>query len=168
MDCPRCETSSLSITKYESVEIDKCSSCNGIWLDDEEILDIVADRTEKFTKESIQDTIKTSFSGVSDAERANILHCPKCKVAMTATNYVMQSGIIIDRCPQGHGLWFDEGELEKVQEYREHWQDQKLTDNKDLQNLAKSVRPKKPREFNKLDASASFADFIVELFTVKR
>ncbi len=32
-------------------------------------------------------------------------------------------GIIIDRCPECHGIWLDGGELEKVQVLVESWKD---------------------------------------------
>jgi len=32
MNCPKC-SSEMSIIKYDYVQIDKCSTCNGIWFD---------------------------------------------------------------------------------------------------------------------------------------
>ena len=34
---------------------------------------------------------------------------------MAVLNYAQDSGIIINRCPSCGGLWFDRGELDKVQ-----------------------------------------------------
>ncbi|MFB3077055.1 MAG: zf-TFIIB domain-containing protein, partial [Lysobacterales bacterium] len=31
MDCPKCG-SNLKVTKYKGIEVDKCESCEGMWL----------------------------------------------------------------------------------------------------------------------------------------
>ncbi len=43
--CPRCEGRLLAIT-YEGVEIDRCNTCNGIWLDAGE-LDKLTEKEEE-------------------------------------------------------------------------------------------------------------------------
>jgi membrane associated rhomboid family serine protease/Zn-finger nucleic acid-binding protein len=40
------------------------------------------------------------------------LPCPKCRVAMAPYQH---SGVTLDLCQRCHGLWFDRGELEKVE-----------------------------------------------------
>jgi Zn-finger nucleic acid-binding protein len=47
--------------------------------------------------------------GMPKEEKELDLACPKCSVSMTPVNYVMQSGVIIDRCPSELGLWSDKG-----------------------------------------------------------
>lgn len=37
--------------------------------------------------------------------------CPKCEVAMQTTFF---TGIEVERCPRCHGLFFDQGEVEKA------------------------------------------------------
>jgi Zn-finger nucleic acid-binding protein len=37
--------------------------------------------------------------------------CPVCGEALRATPLPEKPRIIVDRCPQGHGVWFDDGEL---------------------------------------------------------
>ena len=99
MKCPKC---SMVLKKqvYEGVEIDKCEKCKGTWLDAGEL---------------------TNFAGVPQDEQRSVENCPICLKAMRANNYDYQSGVIVDTCVNGHGVWLDEKELEKVQIYREHW-----------------------------------------------
>lgn len=122
MQCPRCESSTFIEKDYEQTQIDVCQNCQGTWLDEKEILDIVSIADKTFSEEFIQKTISQSFSGVPKHEQDKELLCPKCSTTMSAINYEVSSGVIIDRCPNGHGLWFDKDELEKVQAYREYWQ----------------------------------------------
>ncbi len=58
---------------------------------------------------------------------------------MAPINYDYSSGIILDRCPQGHGLWLDGGELEKVQIVREQSEDEFEKSREDWTALAKSA-----------------------------
>lgn len=121
MNCPRCNTH-LKSEDYEHTEIDRCPSCGGTWLDAGELSQIVNIQEKKFTPEFIHETLLTAYRGISEDEKRSIVCCPICKIAMKAVNYDYKSGIIIDSCPKGHGVWLDHRELEKVQAYREYFQ----------------------------------------------
>jgi Zn-finger nucleic acid-binding protein len=58
---------------------------------------------------------------------------------MVPINYDYSSGIILDRCPEGHGLWLDGGELEKVQITREQSDEEFEKSREDWLALAKSA-----------------------------
>jgi len=106
---------------YEGVEIDKCEKCKGTWLDAGELTKIINSYDEKFDHQLVQETLVTHFAGVPQDEQRSVENCPICLKAMRANNYDYQSGVIVDTCVNGHGVWLDEKELEKVQIYREHW-----------------------------------------------
>ena len=40
--------------------------------------------------------------------------CPKCKTATLVKSTLSGEGLVLDRCPECKGLWFDESELSKV------------------------------------------------------
>jgi Zn-finger nucleic acid-binding protein len=122
MKCPRCQTSDLKPEMYESVEIDRCADCHGSWLDDGELIKIIKTKEEIISKKVIGDTLTSAFSGVSIDEQQSVEKCPKCPKAMTPINYNYSSGVVIDRCPDNHGVWLDGKELEKVQAHAEHWE----------------------------------------------
>ena len=121
MKCPRCNED-LQAEVYEGIEIDRCSGCKGSWLDEGELTGLITAREEQFSTELIQETLATACTGVPQDERRSVERCPRCQKAMRAINYDYSSGIIIDRCPDGHGLWMNGSELEKVQIHREHWE----------------------------------------------
>lgn len=138
MTCPRCKNS-LKTEKYEDVEVDNCKSCGGTWLDDGEIKTIIDTREQSFSPKIIHDTLVSAFSGVPKDEQEASLKCPKCESSMPALNYDYKSGIIINSCPQGHGIWLDKDELKKVQIYREHCEKEAAKNRKEWMSLAKKV-----------------------------
>ena len=99
MDCPSCK-SSMIILELNQVEIDYCNSCKGIWLDSGE-LDLLFNSA---SSGNINDFLNKKSDHL-DAKR-----CPICKKKMELVEFE-NSGIILDRCTNNHGLWFDNGEL---------------------------------------------------------
>jgi len=49
------------------------------------------------------------------------LLCPACGGTLSRGVYGYDSGIIIDRCPNGCGVWLDAGELVALQAFDEIW-----------------------------------------------
>ena len=137
MNCPRCNIP-LKSSIYEGVEIEACEKCNGTWLDDGEIVKIVETKEEKFDAKLVRETLALGFTGVPKEEQQTIVKCPKCEAGMAPINYDYSSGIILDRCPEGHGLWLDGGELEKVQIVREQSEDDFEKSKEDWIALAKT------------------------------
>lgn len=103
MNCPSCKNPMI-ILELNQVEVDYCTSCKGIWLDKGE-LDLIFSSSEKkeiaklFSAENNTDEIKRK--------------CPICKKKMDKVEFE-KTGIIIDKCPNDHGLWFDSGELKSI------------------------------------------------------
>ncbi|HLE01461.1 MAG TPA: zf-TFIIB domain-containing protein [Bdellovibrionota bacterium] len=131
MDCPRCERQKLDSETYESVTVDRCPRCNGLWIDQDELGTILNSREKKFSKELISEAISKAAPGISEAESQTVSSpvrlpkCPRCEHSLRLLNYNYSSGIIVDTCSEGHGIWFDRAELEKLQAHWEHWEKQK-------------------------------------------
>ncbi|NOQ36772.1 MAG: hypothetical protein GQ569_12910 [Methylococcaceae bacterium] len=112
----------MAVTLYEGVEIDTCPECKGVWLGNEELKHIISTEDEAWPEEEIAKVLeKTGKAGVPDDEIHREIPCPECSALMPATNYQYSSGIIINKCKNNHGVWLDEGELDKIQIYKEHW-----------------------------------------------
>ena len=103
MNCPACKNP-MVILELNQVEIDYCTSCKGIWLDRGE-LDLIFSSADK--KE-----IAKSFSVKNDFDEIK-RRCPICKKKMDKVEFE-NTGIIIDRCSDDHGVWFDSGELKSI------------------------------------------------------
>lgn len=112
----------MSQTMYEGVEIDICKSCAGVWLDTGEITTIVKTKENSWPESVIKKVLtSTGTLGVSIGEQNRNLSCPKCDVELSANNYQSNSGIIVNTCPNVHGVWLNAGELAKIQIYMEKW-----------------------------------------------
>lgn len=107
MNCPRCNTA-LLVEDYKGIEIDRCSNCQGMWLDYHEVdqlEDVVLDEDE------VKGTMMfRSFRGD--------LHCPQCQDPMQMFHY-RGYDLELDYCPREHGFWLDPGEEKRVLELME-------------------------------------------------
>jgi len=140
MNCPVC-SKVCNEEIYEGVTIDVCSKCFGIWLDQGELEQITAKREVIFKPSEVEAVNKLcGASDVGKEQESRQLTCPKCdEKPMKTINFNYSSGIIIDRCQKGCGLWLDADELDKVQIHAELWQD-KLEVNRDrFSRLASQV-----------------------------
>ena len=123
MKCPRCQ-SAMSKEYYEAVFIDRCTQCNGAWLDHGELFKVAVIEEKEVDSKIRKEVIINASAGIPKEEVESVTICPKCHSKMYPYNYDYSSGIIIDRCKAGHGVWLDAQELEKVQAHREDWNEQ--------------------------------------------
>ena len=105
MDCPKCREP-MFVMEYEHVEMDVCPECGGVWLDGGELAAILGadhwrDKTDKPPR-------------IPKDEK--LLDCPVCVSKLVKGPYG-SSGVIVDRCPHGDGVFLDQGELEQIQAY---------------------------------------------------
>ena len=104
MNCPRCHIE-LRVKNYRGIEVDRCPTCGGMWLDYGE-LDQLEDTV--FDKDKLKGSLMfRSF----DSE----LVCPKCEGRMQRFNYRAYN-MELDFCEQEHGVWLDAGEEKRVLE----------------------------------------------------
>ncbi len=138
MQCPRC-SGTFSQEVYETVLIDRCNSCQGIWLDTDELGKILQFEEKKFTPQFVRKAIRESFAGVPEKEVQSVELCPKCGKAMNPLNFSYSSGVIIDVCKE-HGTWFDKDELEKIQAFHEEWELKKEDVREEYQATFQSIK----------------------------
>lgn len=116
--CPACNEP-MKHEKYEGVEIDRCSICQGTWLDDGELDTIVARREQAIdSKLAVKMKVLKEWK-VSAGEANSPRLCPRCGSALRTVNYKQVPGLQIEKCARNCGLWLDHKELEKVQAYEE-------------------------------------------------
>jgi len=124
MRCPR-DTSELQQKIYESVEVDQCSQCSGVFLDKGELETIQATIEKDQRRDAVLPV--TSEGDFLEAVRADVkgpVDCPKCGARMERRRYGFGSPTIIDECPKGCGLWLDGGEIQELERfYEERHQD---------------------------------------------
>jgi Zn-finger nucleic acid-binding protein len=103
--CPRDQVE-LQTETQRGIEVDRCPTCNGRWLDEGELSQLEA--TVPSTEEQRTATIEYS-------NRESTLPCPKCGALMTTFNYRAYS-LELDGCVERHGLWLDAGEDSRVRD----------------------------------------------------
>lgn len=106
--CPACNKP-LIVYELRSVEIDRCLECRGTWLDAGEmalLLEVSGQSTERFTD---------AMARATQAGRSQ-RRCPLCsgRLRRLIISPDDLSKVEVDRCPKGHGIWLDHGEMEAL------------------------------------------------------
>ena len=96
----------MLVLEFEGVETDFCSNCEGIWLDSGELELFLEDSKDK-------EELLNSFTSAIKSREMKI-RCPICNSKMGKTRVSEDKDIVLDECKNGHGLWFDKGEILEV------------------------------------------------------
>jgi Zn-finger nucleic acid-binding protein len=108
MNCP-IDGSQLEKHTIQSVEVEECPQCQGMWFEKGELRQ-AKDEAEPdlywldIDLWSDQDIFKLDWS-----ERV----CPDCGELMASISYG-DTGVMVDYCFKGHGIWLDQGEFQKI------------------------------------------------------
>lgn len=97
--CPRCGMS-MVIVAVEGVELDCCTRCGGIWLDPGELRSL-----------TLRDR---DVPGAALQSRRSGYRCPVCEELMIESVFMRARNLLVDRCPAGHGVFLEKGELERA------------------------------------------------------
>jgi Zn-finger nucleic acid-binding protein len=108
--CPACKEPVVTF-ELDGIEIDRCLRCGGTWLDSGEFerlatLGLGVDSKAEAKRGKISEALYQSRG--ERTGRRICLRCPKKMELITV------HGVELDRCPRGHGLWFDKSELEEL------------------------------------------------------
>lgn len=105
MQCPFCKNE-MVILELNKVEIDYCTNCKGIWLDAGEL---------ELLYHSSDSTVIDKLFNKSENNSELKIRCPICRKKMEKVEF-KQTGIILDKCKNNHGYWFDKDELRSILE----------------------------------------------------
>jgi len=108
-------------SRKKGVEIDCCTTCNGIWLDRGELA-----KSSQSTSDIPPGQLTTT---------ATAYPCPRCGSNLSEQPYLTNSNLVIDACNQCKGVYLDKGELEKIEAlskqvdevFNPRWRDQSTT-----------------------------------------
>ena len=106
MKCP-VDKSVMMVLEHRRIELDYCTQCSGVWLDSGEMELLI----------SVLKSEGAALSGDGPATEPAGQGKRRCPICGRKMNKVWIGGyprVLIDSCPQGDGLWFDRGELQKV------------------------------------------------------
>ena len=106
MNCPKCETETLSSHVVAGIEVDRCSVCKGIWFDDNE-LEVLLELKRSDLRSLRRGTENLDL----DAKRGK---CPRDSSELLRVCSALDASLILDTCVNCHGVWLDGGELGRL------------------------------------------------------
>jgi Zn-finger nucleic acid-binding protein len=99
----------MLIVEFEEIELDACPECPGIWFDAQELNQLFH---RIGTPEQMQD-LEQQLQRLTHSQTRR--SCPRCHGRLEPVGVPDRDDkLILDQCPRGHGLWFDQGELESL------------------------------------------------------
>jgi Zn-finger nucleic acid-binding protein len=110
--CPACGAT-LNLYEIFSMLFEGCPHCKGIWLFKDELRRLknkVEHGSMRWLNEEIDAIGKASLISTQRA-------CVKCKTVNMVSTLFGKSSIVIDWCPQCHGMWLERGEFESIVNY---------------------------------------------------
>jgi len=122
MDCPY-DAIALNPKRLESeVDVEICPICGGIWLSENEIAALqTAHARDRHDDEDDLEPVRAAYEMAADEQQAPG-PCPICGDPLVHKEYAYTSQVVVDTCPNGHGLWLNRGELERLERFfvRQH------------------------------------------------
>jgi Zn-finger nucleic acid-binding protein len=97
--CPQCRQPFANV-RMRNLSVEYCRQCRGSWFDPGELGLITHNPRD------------VPSSGVS--HRKSRFRCPVCDTAMWECIFRKPFNLLVDRCPDGHGVYLEEGELERA------------------------------------------------------
>ncbi len=105
MVCPCCKDE-MVVLELDQVEVDYCLACKGVWLDAGE-LELLLEGAQD--KDAVLTSLEIAHNSTEEKRK-----CPVCNKKMNKIKCGKNKDVIIDKCPDNDGLWFDEGELIQI------------------------------------------------------
>jgi uncharacterized protein len=106
MICPVCRKDAL-IVEYNSIELDYCPNCSGVWFDSGELELLLESAGIKDFQAYLRQAVAGGEAAVTEKKRK----CPICRRKMRKTYLGEGAKVLVDVCASNHGIWFDGGEV---------------------------------------------------------
>jgi uncharacterized protein len=106
MICPVCNNLMI-VVERNLIELDYCPNCQGAWFDEGE-LSLLAEAMGLQEKVAVLEAYSCAIS------KEKPYKCPRCHKKMQKVHLEADDNVLLDRCVNNHGLWFDKGEVEQV------------------------------------------------------
>ena len=103
MNCPKC-SASMEKVQYESIEVDRCTDCRGIWFD----------MLEQEHLKALEGSEEIDIGDPEVGKQSNIIDhitCPVCDTRMIRMVDGQQPHIWFESCTVCYGVFFDAGEF---------------------------------------------------------
>lgn len=116
MNCIKCEGRLQKIlfspVEGNKVELWRCNSCNGIWIDREALDQYLDQGSSGVDSWAVDPALMRELD-------EKIAHCPRCKLRMLKAPSPRDPDITIDVCDTCGSVWLDATELDRLEHPRE-------------------------------------------------
>jgi Zn-finger nucleic acid-binding protein len=103
VNCPKCN-GHLEVVRQDTIEIDRCTNCGGLWFDMLEM--------ERLRKVKGAKTVDSGDASVgAEKNKVGDILCPRDKARMIRMVDLEQYHIWYESCPVCYGKWLDAGEF---------------------------------------------------------
>jgi Zn-finger nucleic acid-binding protein len=112
LQCPKCKAA-MEPVQIEQTQVDRCTSCRGLWFDALEDQDI----RESEAAESLDSQSGGSRLAPERSAKAkpSAIDCPRCKAPMIQMVDRMGRRVQYESCPRCHGKFLDAGEFKALE-----------------------------------------------------
>lgn len=112
LQCPKCKAPMDSV-QIEQTQVDRCTSCRGLWFDALEDQDI----RESEEAESLDSSAAAGSRPAPKASKGkpSPIDCPRCKAQMIQMVDRMGRRVQYESCPRCHGKFLDAGEFKALE-----------------------------------------------------
>lgn len=100
----------MLVYSENSLEIDSCPECFGLWFDGEELKNFIP--TQSLADLFIGESQGTDQVAQSPRDPSKKLHCPACQDRQLSESKVGET--FVDICLRCRGIWLDRGELSRL------------------------------------------------------
>ena len=90
----------------QEITVDRCLLCNGIWFDVNELDQYLAEKL------LLLDSNRVPNAAELDKKEGV---CPTCGKKLVKSKAPKGARFKVDRCPNGHGVWLDSTEIDKLE-----------------------------------------------------
>ena len=109
MQCPKCG-GTMRIVTHEGIDIDRCTSCEGLWFDLRE-----HDKLRDIKGSEYIDTGDPEMG--EDQDEVRDIDCPRCHTQMVKLAFPDQPHIRYEQCATCGGAYLDAGEFRDLKSF---------------------------------------------------
>lgn len=102
--CPHCHKHPLTITDYQSQEIDLCQKCGGLWFETGEL-------NASYEEDGLCHDLMADIGPFCHSTEQP---CPDCNKPLNRHQIIDNVNVHIDVCQDCHGAWVDKDQLELI------------------------------------------------------
>jgi Zn-finger nucleic acid-binding protein len=98
------------VVEYHDIELDYCTKCRGVWFDAGELELLLASAGLAGHEAFLVSVLNSAPARTREKKR----RCPICNIRMKKVYIDRRGRTLVDICGEGHGIWFDGGEVERL------------------------------------------------------